>query len=464
MQRRPFGLSCERVRLADEACVGCGGVFDRSLGRSRCWWRKWPRVLDEGRICLRLRLGPLAFAHRLLLVQENEGALLVADDHIGKRVAIHIARHDLRADAGVVVDEVRNEIHGLPLAHELKPVADRRRIRLRVAMIAMRPKAFADDDVLEPVAVDVREIERVELGEDDAVTVVLRFVAHDEVTAKRDRTALAHLLPPRKPVAVRGEAADHIGQSIGVHVVGVKLCAVAKGCRMLLPRGIARQRCGLLPHAAGFDDVRLAVASHIAHAKAVRELRPVASWRDEMKLPRQRRVVRHLRGVAKVTARVANDVRFPVAIDVRKRRRFVVHLIVNDVPLPRTFLTLRILKPRRLLAGEAIDQNIRPAVRVEIAHKGEEIVRVSVLRPKRPLEAWNGFLFSVGTGASERLLRRIKLMPRLEIRPFIPIRPGDDVHFAIAIEVPEARALAPEMFAELELPKAVQDAVFRTSE
>ena len=39
-------------------------------------------------------------------MEQDEGAILVADNDIRESVAVEIAGHDLRADAGVGVDEV----------------------------------------------------------------------------------------------------------------------------------------------------------------------------------------------------------------------------------------------------------------------------------------------------------------------------------------------------------------------
>src|SRR5678815_2924173 len=92
--------------------------------------------------------------------------------------------------------------------HELEPVEHRFGIAVRIARAAMRPKAFARDDVLESVAVHVDERERVRLGKLHAVFV--RLITHDEVLAKGRLVALAYLLEPRQTEGVRGETRDHI--------------------------------------------------------------------------------------------------------------------------------------------------------------------------------------------------------------------------------------------------------------
>ena len=62
----------------------------------------------------RLRLFPGGFADFFGFVEKNEGSLFVADDDVREFFVLNIARDDLCADAGVVVDQMRNEI-GLPV-------------------------------------------------------------------------------------------------------------------------------------------------------------------------------------------------------------------------------------------------------------------------------------------------------------------------------------------------------------
>ncbi len=52
----------------------------------------------------------------LLLAEEHERALLVADDDVGHLVVVQVRGGDLRADTRVVVDLVRDETHTLPSA------------------------------------------------------------------------------------------------------------------------------------------------------------------------------------------------------------------------------------------------------------------------------------------------------------------------------------------------------------
>src|SRR5438477_13054942 len=111
---------------------------------------------------------------------------------------------------------MRDEVHVAAMANELEPIDDGRGVGFGVAMISVRPKAFTDDNVFQSVAIHVHEIERMELGEMHAVTVLLGLLAHDQMLAKSDLAARAHLLPPREPVAMRRNAADDVRQAVAI--------------------------------------------------------------------------------------------------------------------------------------------------------------------------------------------------------------------------------------------------------
>src|SRR6478736_6694952 len=98
--------------------------------------------------------SPFTHVHPLL-PQEDEGAGFVADDHVWFAVAVDVAGHHLGADAAIVVDEVRGPGGLAAFALELEPPEDVRRVRLGVAMRAVRPVAFAGDDILEAVAIHI---------------------------------------------------------------------------------------------------------------------------------------------------------------------------------------------------------------------------------------------------------------------------------------------------------------------
>ena len=96
--------------------------------------------------------------------------------------------------------------------------------------------------------------------------------AGDQVLLPADHAAVVRLLKPRQAVAVRGERGDDVGLAVAIHIVAVHLRAAAAEHRLVKgPRRIALERFRLLPPAARFQDVHLAVAIDIAVADAVGE-------------------------------------------------------------------------------------------------------------------------------------------------------------------------------------------------
>src|SRR5262245_22819866 len=82
----------------------------------------------------------------------------------------------------------------------------------------------------------------------------------------------------------------------------------------------------------------------------------------------------HVRAL--LEARVKDQLRFPVAGEISKRGRFVVGVINREMLFPVTFLAAGVLVPIRRSAGEAEDQNVVPAIFVEVVSEGEKVVRV----------------------------------------------------------------------------------------
>ena len=150
--------------------------------------------------------------------------------------------------------------------------------------------------------------------------------------------ALAVLLVPRQAEPVRGEAGDDVVEAVAVHVVGVHLRAA--GAQRLLvkrPDRIARERRGLFPPAVLLQQVGAAVAVHVAHAHAVREVAVFVVRRNRMERPRLRRIAPIRRGVAVLAFGDADQLRLAVAGEVGERRRLVVGLLEDLVPHPMAF-------------------------------------------------------------------------------------------------------------------------------
>ena len=78
-----------------------------------------------------------------------------------------------------VVDQVRNEPRlAARLAHRLEPIQHGRLERARI-VLGMGPVPLAGDDVRHAVVVHIRQRDRVELRERDAVVVLLGLLAHE---------------------------------------------------------------------------------------------------------------------------------------------------------------------------------------------------------------------------------------------------------------------------------------------
>ena len=95
------------------------------------------------------RLGGLPFflADLFDRVQMNEGAFFVADHDVERAIAVHIACGDLGADAGIVINLMRDILDSLSLARELEPVQHGWGVGFLILLWAMRPEAFASDYV-----------------------------------------------------------------------------------------------------------------------------------------------------------------------------------------------------------------------------------------------------------------------------------------------------------------------------
>src|SRR5262245_59618305 len=123
-----------------------------------------------------------------------------------------------------------------------------------------------------------------------------------------------------------------------------------------------------------------------------------------MKLPWTLRRAPDRGGIAILTFGDANELGFAVAGQVGKGGRFVIRLIETLVSLPMAFSAFGIFEPRSVLAGKADDQNVVPAILVEVISPGEKIIRVGVLGAERALEA--GHLHR-GHGAQLEIERRL---------------------------------------------------------
>src|SRR5262245_14759046 len=124
--------------------------------------------------------------------------------------------------------------------------------------------------------------------------------------------------------------------------------------------------------------------------------------------------------------------------------------------LPVLVFAFRVFVPVRRRAWKAEDENVIPAVLVEVVAEREKVVRVTVLLAEPAVETGYGHLGHrpeleferCGTARRLALVGRVVLVALLEVWPGPPIRTGDDVQFSVLVEVAEICAFAPELVAE----------------
>ena len=292
-----------------------------------------------------------------------------------------------------------------------------------------------------------------ELREGDAEAVLAGFLVHEDVGLElraAGGVALLELLIPGEAVAVRRERGDDVVQPVAVHIVGEHLRAARREEGLVeLPHRVANERRGLLEPAAATEQVHAPVAVHIADAEAVGEFAPLAVLADGREDPLRCDVLPVGFGVAEVALVVADNLRLPVAIKVRERRRLVVHLVEDLMPRPVLLLALRVEVEKRGRAGQAVGEHVIPAIAVEVVDEREEVVpRVGILAAHRALEAGELHVRAVLLRLG-RARGGVKLMALREGRPFPPVRPGDGVGLPVLVEVAEDGALGPVVLVEL---------------
>ena len=195
--------------------------------------------------------------------------------------------------------------------------------------------------------------------------------------------------------------------------------------------------CGLLPPAAGHEQIASAVAVDIADAKPVRVLSPGFWLRAGSKYPAICGCFLRHAGKPKHAASVTNQFGTAVACDVEKRGRLVVHNRVCQMLEPRPSglvrIMARILKPKHLLAGPLVDQHVQPTIAIHIADGRHKIIRI--------------------VGRIE-ILGCVDLVPYLEVGAGIPERPVDCVAVAVAVNVAKARCFGMKGVCQLDFSKS----------
>src|SRR5262249_28128293 len=141
--------------------------------------------------------------------------------------------------------------------------------------------------------------------------------------------------------------------------------------------------------------------------------------------------------------------RFAVAGDVSEGGRFVVGGFEYNMLLPGPIDPFGIFKPGGLFAGKSNDQDVVPAILVEVDAKSEKVIRIGIVDTQRAFESFDGLFASIGLFVFEGPRRRIIFVTLFKIGSFVPIRAGNDVHFSIVVKIAESRAFTPKLVAQL---------------
>ena len=325
----------------------------------------------------RLQRLPGGFIDRLASLQMEKHAVLVRHHHVRQGIAIGIARLDLHADAGVVIDQVGDELDcsvGRP--HGAEPV-DHRRIALARIVAVVGPEALSGDDVLESIAVDVFQRHGMELTEGNAIRILQRIRRDDGMAEK----LAVLLLEPSQAKLVGRQAGEDVLIAVAIEVVGMHLRPAGTGeiGPMRGPLRIVGQRRGLFPPATLFQEIDPTIAVHIADPQAMGEFGPRGVvGREPMPGPRFLGCVLLRLGVAEHSVDGAVDLRLSVPGQIAIPGGLVVDLGQRERHLPIARLGAGIAIPSGFLAGESDHEEIEPAIGIEVPDVGEEVVGVAV--------------------------------------------------------------------------------------
>ena len=131
-----------------------------------------------------------------LLLDEHEDAFFVSHNDVHFAIAIKIASGDLAANARVVVDLVGHQFGGAVfMAGSLEPVEHGGLFGTGVPSV-MSIEAFAGNDVLYAVTINVGAGHGVGLAETNTIGVTFRLVGHDGMFYEGNFGTIPHLLIP----------------------------------------------------------------------------------------------------------------------------------------------------------------------------------------------------------------------------------------------------------------------------
>ena len=143
----------------------------------------------------------------------------VPGNNVWTIVRVEVRDSDIDSDTGIVVDEVGDKLDAIRSPDTAEPVEDGWLIAADVLSIVREP-ALAGDDVLQAVAIHVRESDGMGLGEADAIGVFHRGGPHDVMTG--ELTGLK-LLEPGEPVSVGPDGRDDVRIAVTIDIVDMDL-------------------------------------------------------------------------------------------------------------------------------------------------------------------------------------------------------------------------------------------------
>src|SRR6266478_3153584 len=216
------------------------------------------------------------------------------------------------------------------------------------------------------------------------------------------------------------------------------------------PNRVSGQPSRLFPPGVFLKKIDLAIAIHITAPNTMSEPLPISFRCDRVKGPGRSRILPVGGGVTDISAGTAKNVGLAIAIDVRKPRRLVVNNIKNNMLLPMSFAALGVFIPGGLFSRKAVNQNISPAVAIEIIGEHEEAFRIGVVCTQTAFKAGNCFFSAIYLLTFESGIGGGILVPLFEVRPFVPKGTRHNIHFPIVIEITEVSSLGPELIGKLD--------------
>ena len=137
---------------------------------------------------------------------------------------------------------------------------------------------------------------------------------------------------------------------------------------------------------------------------------------------------------------LTDELGFPIPSQIKKSRRLIVHDVEHTVSRPVAGLLAGIAKPGGIFAGETHDQDILPAVPIEVVDEGKEVV---------------------GVLAHVERVWRIDLVAPVEPGALVPVGPGDHIQVAVPVEIAEGGTLRMKFIGELKAFEVVEQVLIR---